>query len=300
MFCIDPRDAHSFFPPLQVDLAKTQSMSDWSHRPLSAAQLGYAAEDVRYLLPLHDELTSRLESLGRVNWFQEEMTSFNSDAARGSLAKPLDPYNEAWKKVRGAHKLDATALAVLSSLAAWRAEKAVKLNKNPNALVADRILLALSMSQPVTRAEIETQRLPKNVERDIDGILGAVVFGKLLAKKQEAPLEHRWNSEVYQGGDRAIEHLLQASLHSLAQEHSIAPGLCAGWEDMRMLSNLSVSNETLEDLDLKVLRQGWRRQLIGDPILSAREGLLSPTVSNGRVELLNRQGATVQPSEGPY
>jgi len=44
---------------LGVSLSKGESYSDWLQRPLSPAQVAYALDDVRYLLPLHDALAQR-------------------------------------------------------------------------------------------------------------------------------------------------------------------------------------------------------------------------------------------------
>jgi ribonuclease D len=49
-------------------LHKAETRTDWSRRPLSSAQLAYARDDVRYLLPLRALLTARLGELGRWHW----------------------------------------------------------------------------------------------------------------------------------------------------------------------------------------------------------------------------------------
>ncbi|MCS6946145.1 MAG: ribonuclease D, partial [Steroidobacteraceae bacterium] len=50
------------------ELDKAQTRTDWSKRPLTAAQLRYAIEDVQYLPPLRAALLDRLDPLGRVPW----------------------------------------------------------------------------------------------------------------------------------------------------------------------------------------------------------------------------------------
>src|ERR1039458_756768 len=46
-------------------VGKTASYTRWDARPLTAEQLGYAAEDVAHLLQLSDELQRRLRDSGR-------------------------------------------------------------------------------------------------------------------------------------------------------------------------------------------------------------------------------------------
>ena len=58
-----------------VRLAKSQTVSDWSTRPLSHKQLDYLVDDVAHLLPMHQKLTARLEAAGRLEWAREECDS---------------------------------------------------------------------------------------------------------------------------------------------------------------------------------------------------------------------------------
>lgn len=49
---------------LDVNIDKTQQVSDWSRGQLSEDQLDYAATDVMYLIGLHDHLRARARRLG--------------------------------------------------------------------------------------------------------------------------------------------------------------------------------------------------------------------------------------------
>jgi ribonuclease D len=55
-----------------VRLKKSQTVSDWSARPLSEKQLEYLVDDVAHLLDMHDTLTQRLQEKGRQDWAIEE------------------------------------------------------------------------------------------------------------------------------------------------------------------------------------------------------------------------------------
>ena len=50
---------------LAVTLEHNETFSDWSRRPLTEAQIAYAADDVRYLFALADSLVERAASMGR-------------------------------------------------------------------------------------------------------------------------------------------------------------------------------------------------------------------------------------------
>src|ERR1700689_4134732 len=52
---------------------KAHRFSDWAARPLSAAQMAYAAADVTWLRMVYRQLSARLEEEGRLSWVAEEM-----------------------------------------------------------------------------------------------------------------------------------------------------------------------------------------------------------------------------------
>src|SRR5262249_11762942 len=57
---------------LGVQLTKAETLTEWRERPLTRAQVRYAFDDVRYLLPLWKQLAQRLDRLGRADWAREE------------------------------------------------------------------------------------------------------------------------------------------------------------------------------------------------------------------------------------
>src|SRR5205085_5569438 len=59
---------------LGVQIAKGETLTEWRERPLTPQQIRYAFDDVRFLLPLWQQLSTRLEQSGRVEWAREEFT----------------------------------------------------------------------------------------------------------------------------------------------------------------------------------------------------------------------------------
>ena len=49
-----------------------ESFSDWRKRPLRPVQLEYAADDVRYLLPMREKILARAQKLDRTDWVRGE------------------------------------------------------------------------------------------------------------------------------------------------------------------------------------------------------------------------------------
>src|SRR6201996_7122120 len=73
---------------------KAHRFSDWSARPLSAAQIAYAAADVTHLRDVYRKLRARLEEDGRLEWVTEEMAALTDPALYRA-----DP-ETAWERLR--------------------------------------------------------------------------------------------------------------------------------------------------------------------------------------------------------
>ena len=133
---------------LDVSLPKGQTRTDWSRRPLTAAQLEYAADDVAYLNEVADRLRERLRAFGREQWVIEDCRALEDP----SLYEP-DPA-DAWKRLRSLHKLPPAMRARAKVLAVWR-EKTARLKNLPRGWVLDdEALFRIAESLPATPAAL--------------------------------------------------------------------------------------------------------------------------------------------------
>ena len=84
--------------PLQQNKKLTQS--DWRTRPLAPTQIEYALDDVRFLVPLWDEIRSRLVCSNRLSWFLEEVQySFKSVYEFSLLDLSAIPSQLDWEQI---------------------------------------------------------------------------------------------------------------------------------------------------------------------------------------------------------
>src|SRR5215470_3370337 len=98
-------------------LDKSHRFTDWSRRPLSAPQLGYAVSDVTHLRQVYLALAADLGRRARVDWVSEEMEVLTSpDTYRAEPEK-------AWERLRTRARKP-KELAVLIEVAAWREREA--------------------------------------------------------------------------------------------------------------------------------------------------------------------------------
>ena len=130
---------------LDVDLAKSQTRTNWKRRPLSPEQLHYAADDVIYLGPLYELLLGKLMEFGQLPQLQEQCLALN----RPELYEP-DP-ESMWQKIRirEVKKFSDSSLAVFKRLAAWRELTARRKNRPRKWIITDHALVAIARELPV-------------------------------------------------------------------------------------------------------------------------------------------------------
>ncbi len=127
---------------LNIDLDKSQTRTDWTKRPLSAAQMDYAVNDVRYLKDLCDIMESELRKLGRYHWLQEDCSRLHSGVSLQMRC------SRAWGRVKGFARLSDEHLSNLASLANWRERLAQEKNLPRNWVLQDSELMSLASNKP--------------------------------------------------------------------------------------------------------------------------------------------------------
>ena len=133
---------------LGVELAKAEQRSDWLQRPLSAAQLEYAALDVVWLPRLHEVLARKLEALGRSEWLREECRALIDRVCHA------EPDMQPQRALRGAADWPIERQALLRRLLLWRDRSARGLDKPKPWLLDDAHALALASRPPQTSEDL--------------------------------------------------------------------------------------------------------------------------------------------------
>ncbi len=98
---------------LKVRLPKTASFTRWDARPLTDEQLRYARGDVEHLMALRDDIATRLETRGRLDWAREECRAI------AEATDERDPL-EVWRRLPRVSGLDPRERAVAQAISGWR------------------------------------------------------------------------------------------------------------------------------------------------------------------------------------
>lgn len=251
-----------------VHLAKAESLTDWSRRPLDPEQVAYAEDDVRYLPPVYDAMVERLVELDRLGWVLPEMQSLVTHALDAH-----DP-DEAFRHVKRAGTLSRRQLAVCREVAAWRERKASKRDVPRKWLLSDEVVIELSKRAPRTIDRLRRVRgTAQLAEKDAEAVLLAVKRGLACPADRlpEMPRRHRPSAET-----EGVVDLMSAMVRIVSERTGIAAPVIAGRDDL--LDLLSGREGRLS--------RGWRRELMGSLLGRLLAGEAGLTVKDGRVEIL--------------
>ena len=242
---------------LGVKLARSQAYSEWARRPLTTAQLRYAAADVAHLSALRDELGRRLTKLRRQGWMAEEMTAFE-DA--GLYACDTD---QLWRRVRGHKGLRSRELAVLHRLAPIREAAARKDDTPPRSLLRDPVLTTIARRMPTTIGELrDTRGFPRPLARQIGhDIIEAVKEARALGLSELpsaiAPLQD-------DPADKMLTDLASAAGQALCTSNGVNHGLFATRDDYAQLVRAVGGARRRRSADgTPRLLTGWRKDFAG-------------------------------------
>jgi ribonuclease D len=253
-----------------ASIDKAHRFSDWSARPLSPAQIAYAAADVTHLRRIYAGLTAKLEREGRTAWVAEEMAELADPAGYRQ-----DP-ETAWEKLRPRSQ-NRRFLGALRALAAWREKEAQRVNIPRGRLVKDEALLEIAATLPASAAELARARGVS--EGFAKGKSGASLLATIAEVKAlpEAELPEVPRERSGPNPSPALVALLKVLLAAKSEEHGVAPRLLAGSEEIERLA----TGET----DLPALH-GWRREVFGEDALALKAGRVALGVEGKRIKLI--------------
>src|SRR3984957_8350951 len=130
---------------------KAHRFSDWAARPLSPAQMTYAAADVTWLRVVYQRLRARLEQEGRLGWVAEEMAILtNPNTYR------TDP-GTAWERLK-LRSSNRRFLALVRTLAAWREQEAQRINIPRQRVLKDKSLMEIAAIAPANSEALSRAR----------------------------------------------------------------------------------------------------------------------------------------------
>ena len=255
---------------LGVSLAKAESRTDWSRRPLSKAQLEYAIDDVRYLQQLYPIVIAKLEKGGRLDWLNRDFKRLTDPQTYNLNARTR------WQKVKGLQHLKSQQLSILRELAAWREEEASERNRPRRWIIGDEVLVDLARIQPESLEGIEAIRgvNTDQAKRYAKIWLACMETGR-NAPKDEWPVTKR--QQKPSPSIDAIAEMLMLVIRLEAERQGITASAIASKKQVVTM---------LQD-DREILSDDWRGGLVNDVMMKARKGELVLGVVEDKVQLIS-------------
>ena len=244
-----------------VDLAKQQTRSDWTRRPLSDAQISYALDDARYLGSFYEHFFKELDSRQRLGWVIEDCAAL---VQRDLLREAAD--SAVMRTHARSRRLTHEQQSVVLALARWRERTAQEINLPRGWVLTDSAVLDIAREMPGNANALGSI---EGVSSKLGARWGEVLMGVIddgrRNKNKIKPLlvEVRPARETKQLADR-----LWAQLKSRCADEGIATSAVARREQMIALAS---------GQDSVALLSGWRGRFIGcefkhfcDDVLSHR------------------------------
>ena len=225
-----------------IDINKSEKMTDWKKRPLSKNQIDYALNDVIYLGKLYSSLNEELIQTKKINYFKEEMKNFINDI-------DWDPRLEnAWKRIKSIKSLEIRVKKVAKGISIWRESKAIKMNIPRNWILSEKKIIDISKDF-INSNEIN---LPKNKYISIKDDI----------KEIKSQIDHQNKNE---------KDSINKKVYDFNEYKKIADDLYDYYKSISIKNNISYQIVSPKKMIFSFLKDkdgdsrlisGWRRELI--------------------------------------
>jgi ribonuclease D len=251
---------------------KAHRFSDWSARPLTPAQITYAAADVTHLRLVYERLLTRLESEGRMDWVAEEMAALADPATYRA-----DP-ERAWERLK-LRTGNRRQLAIVQHIAAWREREASRINIPRQRLLKDEQIPEIAALAPDTADALTRARGISSgfaTGKSGSGLLAAIAAAKAIPEEDlprpERPREQNRASP-------ALVSLLKVLLNARAEQNNVAARLIASADEIEVLA--------LDDTADVPALHGWRAEMFGADAQKLVRGEIALSAQGKRVKVVS-------------
>ena len=261
-------------------LSKGHTFTNWDARPLSASQLRYAADDVRYLPLVWERLRGELERRGSLAWAMRECELSGRIPARFDEESQIRRTMKSWP-------MKPAQIPTLRLVTRLRDEIARKEDLPHRVVMPDETLAEIIKQRPVSVQQLSSVRgLPKRFAQKYgDRIAQAVDEG---GKMPPEKLAHGKITEET-ASDRAAIDAILAILGARCIAMGLAPSMVATRGDVSRwwMSRATPAPQPLFEAG------DWRVDAVGDWLESFLRGEASVSIAwkDGRPLLVNEQGA---------
>jgi len=243
---------------------KGETRTDWRRRPLSQHQIEYAVSDVRYLLPVYEQLRRQLRQTDRLDWMADEMATWQ-DEVEHYRSRPR------WRKVSGVSGLSKQALTIVRELWHWREAEAERLNRPAKRILRDDLIVELARRGNADPKRVRAVRgldrgrlnqMVPQIAATIEKALAGPMVSSAGAKMVDLPAQLN-----------LLGQFLSAALTSICRRAGVAASLVGTASDVRALiaHRMGLGDED----SVPALATGWRAEVVGRVLDDLLEGKMA-------------------------
>lgn len=148
---------------MNVNIVKDCQDSNWLKRPLSAAQIKYAMNDVKYMIDIYKKISDKVLKSHLKSVYDKKIYEILENIYK-------DPRDEAWKKIKN---LDMTSenFNAIKKIAFWREETAMKIDLPKKWIMSDEDIIRISNSRPKDITQLKrTVRVSPHLYANLDAL----------------------------------------------------------------------------------------------------------------------------------
>ena len=241
---------------LTIEIPKDETRSDWLQRPLSVAQLKYAALDVAHMLVVYGKLLQLLKTSERLEWVKRDCADLVTNARKS------EDYSDAYQKVGFAWKLRPQELAILKQLCIWRETEARVRDIPRNRLVKEPSLWEIARKKIQDIAQLsKVPDIPsRTLKNDADTILQIV---RATLAQDESSWPARLDPPLAQS-EGPLMKALKYYVREYAEQVQLPAEILIRKKDYEYIVRSGMNGGTYQ-LPARLL--GWRFGLIGEGLL---------------------------------
>lgn len=255
---------------LGINIKKSDSFTDWTHRPLSESQVNYAVEDVLYLPELYAKMRQTLEEKGRLNWLDDEFDKMSDPATY-----TVDPYKR-YRHLKRGNQLSRKQMAAARAMAAWREKEAIRRNIPRKWVLSDEQIVEACRREA---SSVDDLFMVRGIKKSItlkEARKVAALMKDALASDESTWPKQEVHYQSEENVDSALD-LMQAMLRVISRESGIAMQVLASHGEMTLLARGHDEESGL--------MSGWRREVVGERFKKLLAGKISMCIIDNELVL---------------
>jgi len=231
-----------------AEIDKSQTLTDWTKRPLTSKQLEYAEEDVIHLIQTYHQLQALLVSQKKDQWIQNDFLSITQDNSNYEQPDPKEVY----KKISSYRRADHKGKYIIRELCTWREIFAQDKNMCQQWVISNKSIVEIAKYKPFSLSNLKDYIFCLH-EKQIRKY-GKKILDIILDSDDYQPESYIKNDSFKKVSSEQVKSASE-KLATLCGDYNIIPQTVAPKHQIKLFLNSEGKQSTLSS--------GWRYEYFG-------------------------------------